>query len=220
MTEVEWLACEEPERILNFLRGSAFRNSLPERKSRLFGLVCCNRVRQLLIDPRTRRALDVLEQYTEGQVASEDLRDAYDDAFRAANEIEETEGTRGAAQAAFAVAEACYEKEIADAYSGRVRFVVFFDEARDEAPAQVALIRDIFGNPFAPVAFDPAWRTDTAVAVARQMYDSREFGAMPILADALQDAGCDDEQVLAHCRDASQVHVRGCWVCDLVLGKE
>jgi hypothetical protein len=51
------------------------------------------------------------------------------------------------------------------------------------------------------------------------MYDSREFGAMPILADALQDAGCEDEQVLMHCRDATAAHVRGCCVCDLVLGK-
>ena len=88
-----------------------------------------------------------------------------------------------------------------------------------ERIAQCALIRDIFGNPFRPVAFDPAWRTDTAVAIARQMYDAREFGAMPILADALQDAGCEDEQILNHCRDANSVHVRGCWVCDLVLGK-
>ena len=82
------------------------------------------------------------------------------------------------------------------------------------------LLRDIFGNPFRPVSFNPAWRTDTAVALARQMYDSREFGAMPILADALQDVGCEDEAVLSHCRAANQSHVRGCWVCDLVLGKE
>jgi hypothetical protein len=51
------------------------------------------------------------------------------------------------------------------------------------------------------------------------MYDSRDFGAMPILADALQDAGCEDEQGLNHCRDANQVHVRGCRVCDRVLGR-
>jgi hypothetical protein len=82
-----------------------------------------------------------------------------------------------------------------------------------------ALLRDIFGNPFRPVQFKKAWRTDTAVALARTMYDSREFSAMPILADALQDAGCEDEQVLNHCRDATAPHVRGCWVCDLVLSK-
>jgi len=82
------------------------------------------------------------------------------------------------------------------------------------------IIRDIFGNPFHPVTFSPSWRTDTAVTLARQMYESRDFCAMPILADALQDAGCDNEDVLNHCRDANQVHVRGCWVVDGVLGKE
>jgi hypothetical protein len=81
------------------------------------------------------------------------------------------------------------------------------------------LLRDIFGNPFRPVAFDPAWQTSTAVGIALQMYDSRDFAAMPILADALQDAGCEDATILDHCRDEKQVHVRGCWVVDLVLGK-
>jgi len=68
--------------------------------------------------------------------------------------------------------------------------------------------------------FNAAWRTSTAVTLASQVYDSRDFGAMPILADALQDAGCDNDDILNHCRDAKQVHVRGCWVVDLVLGKE
>ena len=81
-------------------------------------------------------------------------------------------------------------------------------------------LRDVVGNPFRPVTFSPSWRTDTAVSLARQMYESREFGAMPILADALQDAGCDNDAILTHCRDASATHVRGCWVVDLVLGKE
>ena len=81
------------------------------------------------------------------------------------------------------------------------------------------VLRDIFGNPFRPVTFSPSWRTDTAVTLARQMYDARGFSAMPILADALQDAGCDSEDVLNHCRGAGP-HVRGCWVVDLVLGKE
>ena len=89
---------------------------------------------------------------------------------------------------------------------------------RAESAEQTELLRDIVGNPYRPVAFDPAWRTDTVVTLARQMYDSREFVAMPILADALQDAGGEDKQVLTHCREP-RVHVRGCWVCDAVLGK-
>ena len=79
-------------------------------------------------------------------------------------------------------------------------------------------MHDIFGNPFRPVAFDPAWRTSTAVELARQMYEAREFSAMPILADALQDAGCENADVLGHCRGPGP-HVRGCWVVDLLLGK-
>ena len=92
-------------------------------------------------------------------------------------------------------------------------------ERKAERVAHMNALREIFGNPFRPVHFDPAWRTDTALAIARQMYESREFGAAPILADALQDAGCENDDILAHCRDPHATHVRGCWVCDLVLGK-
>jgi hypothetical protein len=82
----------------------------------------------------------------------------------------------------------------------------------------VALVRDIFGNPFRPT-FDPTWQTSTSLALARLIYDSRDFSAMPILADALQDAGCNNAEVLDHCREPGS-HVRGCWVIDLILGKE
>ncbi|WP_246523280.1 hypothetical protein [Gemmata palustris] len=93
---------------------------------------------------------------------------------------------------------------------------------RDAAERSIiCFLQDIFGPlPFRPVVISSAWRTSTVVALAAQMYESREFGAMPILADAIQDAGCDSEDVLSHCRDAGAPHVRGCWVVDLVLGKE
>ena len=81
------------------------------------------------------------------------------------------------------------------------------------------LFREVFGNPFRPVAFDKGWRSGSALSLARTMYESRDFAAMPILADALQDAGCENEDVLNHCRDPKRAHVRGCWVVDLVLGK-
>lgn len=86
-----------------------------------------------------------------------------------------------------------------------------------ELAAQADLVRDIFGNPFLkPPKFDKRWRTSTVLALAQQMYESREFSAMPILADALQDAGCENPDILNHCRDTSLTHVRGCWVVDLV----
>ena len=83
---------------------------------------------------------------------------------------------------------------------------------------QVSYLRDIFGNPFRPVVFPKSWRTEAAVGLALRMYDDRDFAAMPILADALEEAGCDDADILTHCREPG-VHVRGCWVVDLVLGK-
>lgn len=83
----------------------------------------------------------------------------------------------------------------------------------------VAYLRDIFGNPFRAVSLLPGWRTDTTIAVARQMYEERDFCAMPILADALEDVGCDTEAILAHCREPN-VHVRGCWVVDWLLERE
>jgi hypothetical protein len=77
---------------------------------------------------------------------------------------------------------------------------------------------DVFGHLLTDYRFERAWATDTAIAVARQMYDSRDFSAMPILADALQDAGCEYTTILDHCRDTTRAHCRGCWVVDLVLG--
>ncbi|MBL8796889.1 MAG: hypothetical protein JNM56_23510 [Planctomycetia bacterium] len=81
---------------------------------------------------------------------------------------------------------------------------------------QVGPLRDIFGNPFRPVTADPAWRTSTVVSLAQAIYDERAFDRLPILADALEDAGCDHADMLNHCRQPGD-HVRGCWVVDLLL---
>lgn len=89
----------------------------------------------------------------------------------------------------------------------------------EESVLYARLLRDIFGNPFRAVTLLPKWRTSTAAAIAREMYESRDFSAMPILADALQDAECEDADVLDHCRRLGP-HARGCWVVDFVLGKE
>jgi hypothetical protein len=92
--------------------------------------------------------------------------------------------------------------------------------AIQETERQLLIIRDILGDPLQLTPVDPPWLSETAVLIARGMYETQDFFPMPILADALQDAGCDSDDVLSHCRDARQVHVRGCWVVDLVLGKE
>ena len=87
--------------------------------------------------------------------------------------------------------------------------------------AQAAVLRCLFGNPFRPFAIGlgPAWRTPQVIAIAQAIYDDRAFYDLPILADALEDAGCTDAAILDHCRSPGP-HVRGCWVVDLLTGRE
>ena len=111
-----------------------------------------------------------------------------------------------------------FDDDLTDALNGLEENDAWHRRTEEESSAQCNLLRDIFGNPFRPVTFSPEWRTGTALTLAQQMYDSRDFSAMPILADALQDAGCASADILDHCRQPG-VHVRGCWVLDLALEK-
>lgn len=81
------------------------------------------------------------------------------------------------------------------------------------------ILREVVGNPFCPVTVFPTWQTANVVSLAQTIYDERAFDRMPILGDALEDAGCDNTDMLNHCRQPGE-HVRGCWVVDLLLGKE
>ncbi len=92
-------------------------------------------------------------------------------------------------------------------------------DGEEESSPLARLVRDIFGNPFRPVAVDPSWLTSTVTSLATSIYAERAFDRMPILADALEEAGCDHADILTHCRGDGP-HVRGCWVVDLLLGKE
>ncbi len=94
-----------------------------------------------------------------------------------------------------------------------------FPSSSEERVARCRLVRDIFGTPFRRVKIPVSWRTMTAVGLAQAIYTNRAFDRMPILADALEDAGCTNVDVLNHCRQSGE-HVRGCWVVDLVLGKQ
>lgn len=81
------------------------------------------------------------------------------------------------------------------------------------------LLRDVAGNPFRPSLIDPrwlSWEGGTIPNLARAIYDERAFDRMPILGDALEEAGCADDAILSHCRGPGP-HVRGCWVVDLIL---
>lgn len=83
---------------------------------------------------------------------------------------------------------------------------------------QAAMLRCVFGNPFRPITLNPSWLTSTVLALANCIYQEKAFDRMPFLADALQDAGCDNEDILNHCRRSGE-HVRGCWCVDLILCK-
>jgi len=215
MTEEEWLVATEPKSMLRVVFSLPQRSS---RKERLFVCGSCRRVWHELTSDLARSAIAVGEQYADGEAGESDLYDAVD----GVRTLSTLSGllARCAANSAgggrpMQVVDVAGQFAASDGATG-------WDERKWEAEwlAHCHLLRDIFGNPFRPVTFQAAWRTSTAIALASQMYESREFGAMPILADALQDAGCDNDDILNHCRDAKQVHVRGCWVVDLVLGKE
>ncbi len=218
MTEAQWLACAEPERMLEFLRGKA-----RERKLRLLACACCRRVAHLLSDPEFLRSVEIGELYADKQAKVEDCRRAHQIAYEGRRnniDLAVAWATMVTKKGGYSVGCVGYVAENSCRLGGQWISGRALDapQLREQAE-QVALVRDIFGNPFHPVTFSPAWRTDTAVSLAKQMYESREFSAMPILADALQDAGCDNDDILNHCRGDGP-HVRGCWVVDLVLGKE
>jgi hypothetical protein len=84
---------------------------------------------------------------------------------------------------------------------------------------QAVLLREVFGNPFRPTPTPILWRTPTVTEIAQGIYHEEAFDRLPILGDALEEAGCSDEAILSHCREVG-AHVRGCWVVDLILGKE
>jgi hypothetical protein len=95
----------------------------------------------------------------------------------------------------------------------------------EERLDQLDLLRDIIGNPFHPVSINLAWQTPTVLSLAQAAYDNRilpagtlEPARLAVLADALEEAGCDNADILNHLRQPGE-HVRGCWVVDLVLGK-
>jgi hypothetical protein len=209
MTEAEWLTCVEPERMMK-----RFYPTPSFRKYRLFGCACCRHaweVSPVTPSPLAVRTVEVAELFAEGLATEAELADCRTRLL----DVIRGRSTTDHDNTAYCVTGLRTVMDAKNA-SQLCRRVV---SSPDEALVQVKFNRDIFGNPFRPVALSPEWRTDTALALAQQMYESRDFSAMPILADALQDVGCDNDDILNHCRGPGP-HVRGCWVVDLVLGKE
>ena len=224
MTASQWRRCADAPPMLAVLDGLA-----SGRKLRLFAAACARRAAHVFPDDRIRLALDAAERWADGAIGTADWADAEARVRAARGAIDPLADSRrwdAATAAVIAVSHASKpEDEVrlaanASAAAERAVRPAGASPVGPESATHARLIREIFGDPVRPVKFSPAWRTSTAVALAAQMYASGDFSAMPILADALQDADCDCETVLKHCRDAAATHVRGCWVVDLVLGKE
>jgi hypothetical protein len=213
---IMWQTASHPVDLLECVESQ--RNG---RKWRLFMCACARRVLDLAPQDACRAVLTIAEDYADGDAAHEDMIEMAQAASTPTRVIDGESIRRGALTARRIVVDvASMGESLLQVVTSMIGETIGIRAEREqETSALCALVRDIFGNPFRSSAFSPSWRTDTALALATQMYESREFSAMPILADALQDAGCDNDDILSHCRDTSQVHVRGCWVVDLVLGK-
>ncbi|MFO0826348.1 MAG: hypothetical protein U0792_25050 [Gemmataceae bacterium] len=162
----------------------------------------------------------IAERFADGDVDEAELLAAGEQAFLAATSSEGEAAWWATSQDAFYAAfDAAYTAAGREAILGWPGRNENNDPQVAKEHAETAhLVREIFGNPFRPVTPESEWLTSTVVQLARGIYDERDFTRMPILADALQDAGCDNADILDHCRGTSP-HVRGCWVVDLVLGK-
>lgn len=229
-TERQWIACNEPEALLALLTGK-----ISDRKLRLFAVSCCRHIWELLTDPRSRLAVEVAAQFADGQTnlaeltvagaCAQDVVDAqsrrHGFPWRTAHSGE-WEPLVQAAQAAWS----CCWSSAPHAARGTARAAARAGWSATPAGEpralerrhQCDLLRDITGNPFRPIQLSPVWLTDTVRVIARTISAEGRHEDLPILGDALEDAGCTDEQILAHCH--SQLpHVPGCWVVDSVLGR-
>lgn len=221
MTEDEWFTSADPLKLLKHFRGSLRQRG---RKLRLVAVACCRRIWRLFPDERSRQAVEVAERFADGLADTRGLKAASDIAGAAHREAFERKGKVGSSAKWAAQFSASEQPFFAATRSANFAFVAAGDpvvEVGPEKATQAELIRDIFGNPFRPVAVEPTWLTwndRTVEKLARTIYDERRFELMPILADALEEAGCGHTDILTHCREPNE-HVRGCWVVDLLLGK-
>jgi hypothetical protein len=236
MTEAEWHACPEPSPMLEFLHGKA-----SERKLRLFAVACCRRVWHLLWDDFGRPTVEVSEQFADGESSLTELErwGRKNTPFGPLDQVSQHLAQIAALQLGFGELDSnsargiCIELARAKGADGLGAILGSSDwpdsVGVDEQSTQSLLICDIFGNPFRPSpplpAAVPAWNDGTVRRIAEGIYEERQLPAgtlsaarLAILADALLDAGCEDEDLIAHCRSDGP-HVRGCWAVDLILGK-
>ncbi len=213
VTKEEWFGCEYAGQMMDWLRTAS------GRKLRLFACASCRQVWDQMSDAGRELVL-AAERWADGFINRNELN-----AVRGRCEALLPRGVVGQLslpdQAALATA-----TPRKDALRDLLRHVAvgkvgqFDGEGLRRVHAHHRLLlHDIFDHLFLPAAVEPAWLTPTVLALARGIYEERVFDRLPVLADALLDAGCEADDVLTHCRSPGP-HVRGCWVVDLLLGKE
>jgi hypothetical protein len=216
VTEREWLEGTDPQKMLQFLHGKA-----SDRKLRLFACACCRRIWHLFLWEDSFKSIDVAERFADGEATAAELHVAKELAVLAGDDA--SWRSMEEAVRAWAAAAPTQKNGISAAQCALFEIQRVFTEnetaREEERVSHIHLLRDIFGNPFRPVALDPALRTLTVTTLAQAIYTDRRFEAMPILADALEVAGCTDDEILAHCRGDGP-HVLGCWLLDLILEKD
>ena len=242
MTEQQWLKSVAVMKMTLFVAShdGMVRRKAGRRKLRLFGCFSCRQLWEQMTDARSQHAVEVAERLADDRAAPAEVKRAAEQATMArvaainlANQggiqYRRDAEARGwlsndewtAAGAATAVLDTAWRS-----FTCRTLFYwrTESDLARTLSPArrraQANALRCICGNPFRPVEVDPSWLTwneGTVRRVARSIYDDRAWDQLPVLGDALEDAGCTHEGMLAHCRGPGP-HTRGCWVMDLLLG--
>jgi hypothetical protein len=234
MTESEWLSCTDPQAMLN-----AVRNNASARKGRLFICGCLRRIWELVcINPEWRKLVEIGEQFVESQVSEDEMYEAENSAraivardnpsyitWRALHWVSYRdpypESLTGIAEHGEDAAATKISLELLQQGRLSERKAAKKLKRAEERKGQCDLTRCIFGNPFRTAIIVPAWlawNDGTVPKLAQAIYEERRFADLPILADALEEAGCDNADILAHCRTPAE-HVRGCWVVDALLGK-
>jgi hypothetical protein len=189
------------------------------RKLKLFAASCFRHVIHLLPDPNQHRAIDALETIGEGQV-EKTSRMIVAGARLAIPEMSVPNVEAIPIDDPHFIALMLYREHCS---RSDAHHAAYSSEGTSNPEAtqkwQRMILRDIFGNPFRPTVADPEWLSPTVQSIAASIYKGRAFDRLPVLADAFEEAGCTNADVLLHCRKPAE-HVRGCWVVDLVLGKQ
>jgi hypothetical protein len=213
MDETQWLTGTGPKWMLEHVRPHA-----SPRKLRLFACATLRAVERVVEEPAGLRAIGALEALAEGTMSHADALGAAEGAIAGLSRHVSLESVlwrpirtlinRCALEDAWSAAHA---------YVWLVAHFQFLGQREEALASQCAVLRCLFGNPFRPVPIQPDWLTGNGGAahhLARVIDDEQRFVELPILADALEEAGCSHPDVLSHCRQ--QTHTRGCWVLDLL----